>query len=307
MKYLLTLSVAVLMAAAPALAKDANAPASIGTQEGAAVQAPAEKASADKGGAGESNPAAQGAPIVAEAPKANEEAHGVHEAPEVPQMDWSFNGPFGTFDRAALQRGFQVYKQVCAACHSLNRLAYRNLAALGYDEAEIKSIAAEATISDGPNDEGEMFDRPGRPSDRFKAPFANDQAARYANGGALPPDLSLIVRARHDGSNYVHGILTGFTDPPAGFTVNPGMHYNKYFPGNQIAMPPPLAEGALTYDDGTTASVDQMAKDVATFLTWASDPTMEIRKQTGLKVLVFLLVFTGLMYLTKRRVWKDLH
>lgn len=230
-----------------------------------------------------------------------------NEGPELARQHWSFQGGTGTFDRAALQRGFQVYKQVCSACHSMNLLSYRNLAALGYNEAEIKAIAADVNVTDGPNDEGEMFERAGRPSDRFKAPFANDQAARYANNGALPPDFSLIVRARANGPDYVYGILTGFGEAPADMKINEGMHYNKAFAGNQIAMAPPLSDGAVTYEDGTDASVEQMAKDVTTFLTWASDPTMEIRKQTGLKVMIFLFIFAGLMYFTKKRVWKDVH
>ncbi len=230
-----------------------------------------------------------------------------NEAVALPKQSWSFEGATGTFDRAALQRGFQVYKQVCAACHSMNRVAYRNLAALGYNEAEIKAIAAEATVMDGPNDEGEMFERAGRPSDAFKNPFANENAARYANNGALPPDFSLIVRSRAGGADYIYGILTGYGEAPAHVKMNEGMNYNKYFPGNQIAMAAPLAAGAVTYEDGTDASVEQMAKDVATFLTWTSEPVMEIRKQTGLKVMIFLFVFAGLMYLTKRKIWKDVH
>ncbi|NBX66046.1 MAG: cytochrome c1 [Proteobacteria bacterium] len=233
--------------------------------------------------------------------------HAAGEHIELPKQQWSFDGMTGTFDRGAMQRGFQVYKQVCSACHGLNRLSYRNLAALGYNEAEIKAIAAEATITDGPNDEGEMFERPGRPSDAFKKPFANDNAARYANNGALPPDLSLIVRSRAGGPDYVYALMTGYGDAPADVKMNEGMHYNKYFPGHQIAMAAPLVAGAVTYGDGTDASVEQMAKDVATFLAWASEPVMEIRKQTGIKVMIFLLVFSVLMYATKRKVWKDLH
>lgn len=225
----------------------------------------------------------------------------------LPKQNWSFSGPLSTFDRPALQRGLQVYKQVCAACHSLNRLAYRNLSALGYNEAEIKAIAAEYSVMDGPNDEGEMFERPARPSDIFKAPFANDEAARYANNGALPPDLSLIVRARSGGPDYIYALLTGYTEAPADFTVSEGMHYNKYFAGHQIAMAAPLVAGGVTYEDGTDASVEQMAKDVSTFLTWASEPVMEKRKQVGLKAMIFLLVFSLLMYATKRKVWKDVH
>lgn len=234
----------------------------------------------------------------------------VYAAGDMPELDkqhWSFEGATATFDRAAMQRGFQVYKQVCSACHSMNLLSYRNLSALGYNEDEIKTIAAEYTVMDGPNDEGEMFERPARPSDRFKAPFANDQAARYANNGALPADLSLIVRARAGGPDYIYGLLTGYTQAPADMVMGEGMHYNKAFVGHQIAMAAPLVEGGVTYEDGTDASVEQMAKDVATFLTWASEPVMEIRKQTGLKVMIFLFIFAGLMYFTKRRVWKDVH
>lgn len=315
---ILSLSVAALLAFAPAVqAATEVAPAAQEAAPAAASQeTPAPVTGDNAMGAQEqgdkaASPAVEApgaaAPAPAEHAAAEGEAADTHHAPQPPQVDWSFNGPFGTFDRAAMQRGFQVYKQVCSACHGLNHLAYRNLAALGYDEAEIKSIAAEATIVDGPNDEGEMFERPGKPSDRFKKPFANEKAARAANGGALPPDLSLIVRARADGSNYVHGILTGYEQAPAGFALNPGMNYNKYFLGHQIAMAAPLVDGSVTYDDGTAATVDQMARDVTTFLTWASEPAMEERKQTGIKVLIFLLVFTGLMYLTKRKVWKNLH
>lgn len=301
-------------AAAPAAATETAAPAEGDVKAATDADAKPDADNAQDAAEGKaSNDAAAvkqaeavtGATAVA-APAAAEEGSS-HHAPAVPQEKWSFNGPFGTFDRGALQRGFQVYKQVCSACHSMNRLAYRNLSALGYNEAEIKAIAADVTVQDGPNDEGEMYDRPGRPSDHFKSPFANDQAARAANGGALPPDLSLIVRARADGANYVHALMNGYTDVPAGFVLTQGMHYNKYFSGHQIAMPAPLNEGSVTYEDGTTASVEQMSQDVTTFLTWASEPVMEKRKQTGLKVLIFLFVFSGLMYLTKRKVWKDVH
>lgn len=233
--------------------------------------------------------------------------HAAGEHIELPKQQWSFEGVTGTFDRGALQRGFQVYKQVCSACHGMNKMAYRNLAALGYNEAELKAIAGEYTVMDGPNDEGEMFERPARPSDTFKKPFPNDNAARYANNGALPPDMSLIVRSRSGGADYIYALLTGYVDAPADFKVSEGMHYNKYFGGHQIAMAAPLVAGGVSYGDGTDASVEQMAKDVATFLTWASEPAMEIRKQTGIKVMIFLLVFSVLMYLTKRKVWKDMH
>ena len=226
---------------------------------------------------------------------------------QLPHYDWSFSGPFGTYDRAALQRGYQVYKEVCSTCHSLHQLAYRNLSALGYSEAQVKTLAAQNEIQAGPNDAGEMFMRPALPSDRFKSPFANEQAARAANNGALPPDLSLITKARKGGADYVHALLTGDEHAPAGFALTPGMNYNKWFPGHQIAMPAPLAEGGVSYGDGTKASIDQMASDVATFLTWAAEPEAEVRKRMGIKVILFLIVFSGLLYASKRRLWAKLH
>jgi len=224
-----------------------------------------------------------------------------------PKQQWSFEGPFGTYDRASVQRGYQVYKQVCSACHSMNYLAYRNLVDIGLNELQVKALAAEVQVKDGPNDDGEMFERPGLPSDHFKAPFANEKAARAANGGAYPPDLSLMVKARHDGANYVYGILTGFEEPPKDFKMNAGMHYNKYFAGHQIAMPQPLvSEGQVSYADGTKATVDQMAYDVTNFLTWAAEPKMEARKQMGVKAILFLVVFAGIMYAVKRKIWRNL-
>ncbi len=253
--------------------------------------------------------AGQGAHTTDGKPVAKEEASSSHggtlHPEEPPQMEWSFEGPMGTYDRAALQRGFQIYKQVCATCHSMKRVYYRNLSALGYSEAQIKAIASEYTVTDGPNDEGEMFDRPGRPSDHFKSPFANDNAAKYSNGGALPPDLSLIIKAREDGPNYVHAILTGYEPSKEG--TPPGQYTNKYREGHTIAMPPPLSEGMITYDDGTTGTVEQYSKDVVQFLTWAAEPEMEVRKQTGIKVLFYLIVFAGLMYAVKRKIWSKIH
>jgi ubiquinol-cytochrome c reductase cytochrome c1 subunit len=236
------------------------------------------------------------------------------EEPSLPKQDWSFYGVFGTFDRAAAQRGFQVYKDVCSACHSMHLLFYRDLGGggatdggIGISEDEVKAIAAEVQVTDGPNDQGDMFQRPGRPSDRFVSPFPNEQAARSSNNGALPPDLSLIVKARKGGPDYVYGILTGFKDAPAGFTVNPGMYYNETFAGHQIAMPPPLSDGAVTYADGTNATVPQMAHDVVTFLAWAANPELESRHRVGVKVVIFLLILTGLLYAVKRKVWSDVH
>ncbi len=224
-----------------------------------------------------------------------------------PAINWPHKGPFGTFDRAAVQRGLQVYREVCAACHGLKYVYYRDLTQIGYSDDQAKAFAAEAEIEDGPNEDGEMFTRARRLSDSFPAPFANANAARAANGGALPPDLSLIVKARHDGENYVHALLTGYAEPPAGFALMDGANYNPYFEGRQIAMPPPLMADAVSYADGTQATVDQMARDVVEFLSWAAEPTLETRHRLGFKVVVFLLLLAGLFYAVKRKVWADLH
>ncbi len=233
-----------------------------------------------------------------------------HEAlpPHEPSVGWPQAGIFGTYDRTALRRGFQVYKEVCSACHSLKLLSYRDLADLGFGAPEIKAIAADSQVTDGPDDNGDMYQRPAYAADHFVPPFANDKAARAANGGGLPPDLSLIIKARHGHENYVYSLLTGFDlTPPEGETVANGMNYNPYFPGHQIAMPPPLHDDAVTYADGTKANVGQEARDVVQFLSWAAEPKMEIRKRTGLKVLLFLFVFAGVMYGVKRQIWKDIH
>ncbi len=223
------------------------------------------------------------------------------------QRHWPFEGAFGHFDRAAAQRGLQVYREVCSTCHSLKYIAFRNLGALGYSDDEVKAIAAQYQITDGPNDQGEMYQRPGKPADIFPPPFPNEQAARASNNGALPPDLSLITKARADGSNYVFSLLQGFREPPAGESGPENTYYNIYFPSHWIGMPPPLSDGQVTYADGTKASVEQMANDVTNFLTWAGEPTLEARKQTGLKVMLFLIVLTALLYATKRKVWAHLH
>lgn len=223
------------------------------------------------------------------------------------EMEWEFDGIFGTVDRQAAQRGYQVYKEVCAACHSMKYKSFRNLKDIGFSEGEVKTIAASYNVQDGPNDSGEMFERPGRASDRFPSPFANEKAARAANGGAFPPDLSLIIKARHDGANYVHALLTGYTTPPAGVPVVEGKAYNPYFPGHWIGMPQPITtDGQVTYSDGTTATVEQMSKDLVVFLQWAAEPEMEARKRMGLKVILFLAVFTGLFFVAKKRVWSRL-
>ncbi|MGE3622286.1 MAG: cytochrome c1 [Bdellovibrionales bacterium] len=231
-----------------------------------------------------------------------------HVLPPIrPAGGWPHQGAFGTYDRAALQRGYQVYKQVCSTCHSMKLLSYRDLAQLGFNEAEVKALAAEIQVTDGPNDEGEMFQRPGRPSDRFVSPFPNDQAARAANGGALPPDLSLIVKARKKHEDYIYSLLMGYAvTPPAGETIAKGMHYNPYFAGHQIAMPPPLNEGAVSFADGTPATVEQMARDVTQYLAWASEPHLEERHETGFKVILFLVIFAGIAYAVKKKVWSKL-
>jgi cytochrome c1 len=222
-----------------------------------------------------------------------------------PERHWSFDGVFGTYDRGALQRGFQVYIDVCSGCHGLSLVAFRDLQSIGFSEEQVQAIAASKPVIDGPNDEGEMFERPGRASDRIPSPFPNEQAARFNNGGAYPPDLSLMAKAREAGPDYIAGLLTGYVEPPADFPLLDGMSYNLYFPGHQIAMPPPLAE--LEDDAGNPITVEQQAVDVAHFLAWAAEPKLEQRKRTGVKVVLFLVVLTALLYAVKRKVWADVH
>jgi len=245
-----------------------------------------------------------------------------------PSQSWSFSGPFGKYDRGSLQRGLKIYKEVCSNCHGLSYIAFRNLADVGgpgYSVAQAAAFAADYKIKDGPNDAGDMFDRPGRPADYFPSPFPNEQAARAANGGGLPPDLSLITKARsyergfpkfifdfftqfqEQGPNYVSAILQGYEKKPAGVALPEGTYYNKYFPGHAIKMPQPLTNGQVTFDDGSPATLPQYAHDIATFLTWAAEPQMEARKHLGLQVFVFLILFAGLMYFTKKKVWADAH
>ncbi|NBV06423.1 MAG: cytochrome c1 [Proteobacteria bacterium] len=223
------------------------------------------------------------------------------------QMKWEFDGFFGRFDRASAQRGYQVYKEVCSACHSLKLVAYRNLTELGFSEEEVKQLASEASVTDGPNEEGEMFERPGLPSDHFVGPYANEQAARAANGGALPPDLSLIVKARHDGANYVYSLITGFIDAPDDFHMNEGKYYNPYFEGRQISMPAPLTDdGQVTYTDGTIATKEQMVIDVVNFLQFAAEPETESRKKMGIRTMIFLGILFIILIAAKKAVWKKL-
>ena len=241
------------------------------------------------------------------------------------ELDWSFAGPFGTYDKAQLQRGLKVYKEVCSACHSMSFVPFRTLEGLGYNEAQLKTLAAEYTIQDGPNDAGDMFDRPGLPSDYFPSPFANPQAAAASNNGAAPPDFSLIAKARgvtrgfptfvfdiftqyaEGGPDYIHALLTGYDEtPPEGMEIAEGTHYNPYFMnGKSLAMAKPIVDGQVTYEDGSPETVDQYSTDVAAFLMFVAEPHLEDRKKTGFRVLIFLVLFGGLLYATKRKVWAN--
>ncbi|PHS27076.1 MAG: cytochrome c1 [Robiginitomaculum sp.] len=239
------------------------------------------------------------------------------EGPELKHVEFSFEGVFGTYDKAAAQRGFQVYQESCTNCHSMKLLSIRNLGEAGgpfYDEEHpnanenpvIKAIAAMFTVTDGPDSEGDMFERPAKPFDRFPSPFANEQAARASNGGALPPDFSVLVSAREHGPQYIYSLLTSYEDDaPEGVELRDGMNYNAAFKGGQIGMPPPLFEDLVEYSDGTKASVEQMAHDVVTFMAWASDPKMEERKRMGWMVMIYLFIFALLMYGSYKAVWRD--
>jgi ubiquinol-cytochrome c reductase cytochrome c1 subunit len=229
------------------------------------------------------------------------------EAPTPPKQKWSFSGLFGAYDLAAAQRGFQVYESVCQNCHSMNLLHYRDLAGIGLSPEEIKAVASNNTVPLGLNDQGEPITGPALPSSKFKAPFANEKAARAANNGALPPDQSLMVNAYPGGADFVYAVLTGYKEPPPGFNLQSGMNYNEYFPGHQIAMPQPLQDDSVEYADGTKATLHQEAHDVATFLAWASNPEMVQRKQIGVRVVLFLALMTGHTYAVKRKVWSDVH
>jgi ubiquinol-cytochrome c reductase cytochrome c1 subunit len=235
-------------------------------------------------------------------------AGAVEDTTPLPNVKWSFSGPFGTFDRAAAQRGFQVYNEVCSACHSMRLLSYRDLEKIGLTTAQIKAIAATKTVEGPEDDEGKPTTRPGLPSDHFVSPFPNDKAARAANNGALPPDQSLIEKAREGGSTYIYALVGhGYIDPPAGVKVPDGLYYNQYFPGHNIHMPPPLSDGSVTYADGTKATIDQEARDVATFLTFASNPEMEQRKHMGIRIVGFIFLLGCVTYGAKRQLWKDVH
>lgn len=245
-------------------------------------------------------------------------------AKDAHHIGYSFEGPFGTFDRTQLQRGYKVYKEVCANCHGMHLVSFRNLAEGGiFNEEQVKALAASFTVKDGPDSSGEMFDRPGLPSDRFPSPFANEEAAKASNGGAAPPDLSLITKSREGwhgtfnqlwngigGPQYVYSLLIGYEEPSEEMKKEApeGKHYNPYFvAGPWISMPPPLADGQVAFDDGSPNTVDAMAKDVSAFLAWTAEPKMEERKHTGFMVMIYLAVLSIMLYLVKKRVWADLH
>ena len=222
------------------------------------------------------------------------------------KTDWSFKGLFGKFDRGALQRGYQVYTEVCSSCHSMKYLSYRNLSEKGGPEFTVeqaKAIAASFEVKDGPNADGEMFTRPGKLSDKFVMPYENVKAAQAANGGAYPPDMSVLVKARGGGANYIYSLLQGYEDPPAGVTLDEGVYYNKFMYGNKIKMANQLSDGLVEYGDGTQATVEQMSKDVTTFLMWTAEPHLEARHQMGFKVIVYLIILTILVYFSMKKIW----
>jgi ubiquinol-cytochrome c reductase cytochrome b/c1 subunit len=248
-----------------------------------------------------------------------------HESPAPPRQKWSFAGPFGHYDKGQLQRGLKVYREVCAVCHGMKYVAFRNLEALGYSEGQVKAIASEYKIPDGPNDQGDMFERAGRPADYFPTPWPNENAARARYNG-VPPDFSVLAKARgyergfpwfifdmftqfqEQGVDYIHALMVGYKEkPPAGVTLPAGSFYNEYFPGHAIAMPPPLSDKRVDYTDGSPNTVDQYSKDVAAFMMWAAEPHLEARKRIGFQVMIFLLVLSGLLYFTKKKVWAAAH
>jgi cytochrome c1 len=269
-----------------------------------------------------------GAAMAAVSPVLAAEEH----PPEIARQDWTFGGMTGHYDKEQLRRGYQVYKDVCAACHGLRLLHYRNLSEPGGPEfavGNVEQMAAEAQVTDGPNDDGEMFTRPGKPADRFVSPYPNAKAAAAANGGASPPDLSVMAKARtieragpwyleplnwisdvatnyqEQGPDYIHALLTSYAEAPSGMTMAQGMYYNAAFPGHQIAMPAPLSDGQVTYPDGVPATLDNYSRDVSAFMMWTAEPKLEERKRMGLKVLIYLSILAGLLYLSKRALWRN--
>jgi ubiquinol-cytochrome c reductase cytochrome c1 subunit len=232
----------------------------------------------------------------------------LHSAEKIEYLktDWSFKGPFGKFDRGALQRGYQVYTEVCSSCHSMKYMSYRNLGEEGgpeFSQEEVKAIAASFEVKDGPNADGEMFTRPGKPSDKFVMPYENVKAAEAANGGAYPPDMSVLIKARGGGASYIYSLLQGYDEPPTEVTLSDGVYYNKYMYGNKIKMASPLSDDIVEYVDGTNASIEQMSKDVTTFLMWVAEPHLETRHQMGFKAIVYLIILTVLVYFSMKKIW----
>ncbi|KAI0319630.1 cytochrome C1 family-domain-containing protein [Amylostereum chailletii] len=238
-------------------------------------------------------------PFIGEVHASSPGEEGLHP----PAYPWPHKGLFDSFDHASIRRGYQVYREVCAACHSLDRIAWRNLVGVSHTADEAKAMAEEIEYTDGPNDQGEMFQRPGKLSDYMPAPYPNEEAARASNGGALPPDLSLIVKARHGAADYLFSLLTGYVDPPAGVEIREGMNYNPYFPGGAISMPRVIFDGLVEYDDGTPATTSQMAKDVTTFLNWAAEPEHDERKKIGIKAVILFSALTAISLYVKRFKW----
>ena len=227
-------------------------------------------------------------------------------SPELLKVDWSFKSFFGKFDRASLQRGYQVYNEVCASCHSVKYLSYRNLAEKGgpeFSEEEAKAIASNFEVTDGPDSTGEMFTRPARLSDKFVMPYANAEEAKSANGGAYPPDMSVLVKARKGGADYIYSLLLGYEDPPVEIKLDDGVYYNKYMYGNKIKMSSPLSDDLVEYSDGTKATTEQMAKDVVSFLMWAAEPHLEQRHKFGFRVIIYLVIISVLVYFSMKKIW----
>ena len=236
----------------------------------------------------------------------NQKTYAAEESVELLKNDWSFKGFTGKFDRGSLQRGYQVYTEVCASCHSMKYLSYRNLAEEGgpeFTEEEAKVIASNFEVIDGPNSDGEMFTRPAKPSDKFVSPYKNDQEAMASNGGAYPPDMSVLVKARKDGANYIYSVLLGYKDAPSDVSLDDGVYYNLYMPGKNIKMPKPLEDGLIEYNDGTEATEEQMAKDIVTFLAWSAEPHLESRHKIGFKAIIYLLILSLLAYFSMKKLW----
>ena len=237
-------------------------------------------------------------------------AHSEESKVKYKKTDWSFDGIFGTFDRASLQRGYQVYNEVCSGCHSIQHLSYRNLSESGGPEftiEEAKAIASQFEIEDGPNSDGEMFMRSARLSDKFVKPYPNIESSTAANGGAYPPDMSVLAKARSGGANYIYSLLLGYDEAPAGLELDDGVYYNTYMPGNKIKMSSPLSDGIVEYSDGTEVTMEQVAKDVTTFLVWASEPHLEAQHKMGFKVIIYLIILFILVYMSKQKIWSNLN